>query len=182
MFSIYSSLVALSLHCCVWAFSSYGKRGLLFIVVPSFLTEAWGLSCYRAGALELRLQELWLTVSREQSLFFPIIILFRNSFLLLYVFFFLSFYLFWLQECQTFLSSVLQLYPTLCSIMDCSPSGSSVLEIFQARILEWGAISYFSGSPEPEIKPKSPALADGFFSTSAIWKLQTFLRIQTKYR
>ena len=26
--------------------------------------------------------------------------------------------------------------------MDCSPPGSSVHEIFQARILEWGAISF----------------------------------------
>ena len=31
--------------------------------------------------------------------------------------------------------------PTLCDPMDCSPPGSSVCEIFQARILEWGAIS-----------------------------------------
>jgi len=28
--------------------------------------------------------------------------------------------------------------------MDCSPPGSSVLEIFQARVLEWGAVA-FSG-------------------------------------
>ena len=31
---------------------------------------------------------------------------------------------------------------TLGDPMDCSPSGSSVHGIFQARILEWGAISY----------------------------------------
>ena len=29
---------------------------------------------------------------------------------------------------------------TLCSSMDCSPSGSSVHEILQARILEWVAL------------------------------------------
>ena len=34
----------------------------------------------------------------------------------------------------------LQLCPTLCGPMDCSPSGSSVLGIFQARILEWIAM------------------------------------------
>ena len=33
--------------------------------------------------------------------------------------------------------------------MDCSPPGSSVHEIFQARILEWVAISYFRGSTQP---------------------------------
>ena len=34
----------------------------------------------------------------------------------------------------------LQLCSTLCSPMDCSPSGSSVHEILQARILEWVAL------------------------------------------
>ena len=28
-------------------------------------------------------------------------------------------------------------YPTLCDPMDCSPPGSSLHGIFQARILEW---------------------------------------------
>ena len=32
--------------------------------------------------------------------------------------------------------------PTLCDPMNCSLPGSSVHEIFQARILEWVAISY----------------------------------------
>ena len=31
---------------------------------------------------------------------------------------------------------------TLCDSVDCSPSGSSVYGIFQARILEWVAISF----------------------------------------
>ena len=38
-------------------------------------------------------------------------------------------------------SEVAQSYPTLCDPMDCSPSGSSVHESLQARILEWVAIS-----------------------------------------
>ena len=37
---------------------------------------------------------------------------------------------------------VTQSYPTLCDPMDCSPSGSSVHEILQARLLEWVAISF----------------------------------------
>ena len=41
-------------------------------------------------------------------------------------------------------SEVSQLCPTLCDPMDCSPSGSSIHGIFQARVLEWGAIA-FSG-------------------------------------
>ena len=35
---------------------------------------------------------------------------------------------------------------TLCNPMDCGPPGSSVYGIFQARILEWVAISFFRGS------------------------------------
>ena len=37
----------------------------------------------------------------------------------------------------------LQSCPTLCDLMDCSLSGSSVRGIFQARVLEWIAISFF---------------------------------------
>ena len=39
-----------------------------------------------------------------------------------------------------FTSEVTQLCPTLCDPMDCSLPGSSVHEIFQARVLEWIAI------------------------------------------
>ena len=46
-------------------------------------------------------------------------------------------------------SEVAQLYPTLCDPMDCNPPGSSVHEIFQARVLEWVAISFSRGSSQP---------------------------------
>ena len=39
-------------------------------------------------------------------------------------------------------SEVAQLCLTLCDPMDCSPPGSSVQGIFQARVLEWGAIAF----------------------------------------
>ena len=42
-----------------------------------------------------------------------------------------------------------QSHPTTCNPMDCSPSGSSVYRIFQARILEWVAISFSRGSSQP---------------------------------
>ena len=46
-------------------------------------------------------------------------------------------------------SEVAQSYPTLSAPMDCSLPGSSIHGVFQARVLEWGAIafclaSYFS--------------------------------------
>ena len=37
---------------------------------------------------------------------------------------------------------VAQLYPTLSDPMDCSLPDSSINRIFQARVLEWGAISF----------------------------------------
>ena len=43
-------------------------------------------------------------------------------------------------------SEVAQLCPTLCYPMDCSLRGSSIHGILQARVLEWGAIT-FSNSP-----------------------------------
>ena len=42
-----------------------------------------------------------------------------------------------------------QLCPTLCNPMDCSPPGSSVHWILQARILEWVPIYNFRGSSWP---------------------------------
>ena len=42
-------------------------------------------------------------------------------------------------------SEVTQSCPTLSNPMDCSPPGSSVRGIFQARVLEWGALAFFHG-------------------------------------
>ena len=39
-------------------------------------------------------------------------------------------------------SEVAQSCPTLSDPMDCGPPGSSVHGIFQARVLEWGAIAF----------------------------------------
>ena len=47
---------------------------------------------------------------------------------------------------------------TLWDPMDCSLPGSSVHGIFQARILEWVAISFSRGSSNLGIEPRSPAL------------------------
>ena len=61
--------------------------------------------------------------------------------------------------------SVAQSYQTLCNPMDCSPTGSSVHGLFQARILEWVAISYPGDLPKPGRKLSSlvsPALAGRF--------------------
>ena len=46
-------------------------------------------------------------------------------------------------------SEVAQSRPTLCDPMDCSPPGSSVHGILQARMLEWVAISFSRRSSQP---------------------------------
>ena len=45
---------------------------------------------------------------------------------------------------------VSQLCLTLCNSMDCSPPGSSMHGLFQARILEWVAIPFSRGSSWPK--------------------------------
>ena len=39
-------------------------------------------------------------------------------------------------------SEVIQSCLTLCDLMDCNLPGSSIHGIFQARVLEWGAIAF----------------------------------------
>ena len=52
-----------------------------------------------------------------------------------------------------------QLCPTLCNTIDCSPPGSTVHGIFQARILEWIAISYSRGSSRPKDRTLIPCIS-----------------------
>ena len=49
--------------------------------------------------------------------------------------------------------------------MDCSPPGSSVHGISQARLLEWVAISFSRESSQAKDQTHSPALAGRFFTT-----------------
>ena len=49
-------------------------------------------------------------------------------------------------------SEVPQLCLTLCNPMNCSLLGSSIYGIFQARILEWGAIAFSALQPLGSLK------------------------------
>ena len=62
-------------------------------------------------------------------------------------------------------SEVIQSCPTLCNPMDYSIPGSSIHWIFQARVLEWVAISFCRGSYWPRAEPVSLTLqADALLS------------------
>ena len=72
--------------------------------------------------------------------------------------------------------------------MDCSLPGSSIHGIFQARVLEWGAIAFSDplpgDLPNPGIKLESltsPALAGGFFTTSTTWEAEFFTVIMLRF-
>ena len=49
-------------------------------------------------------------------------------------------------------SEVAQLCLTLSDPMDCSLPGSSIHGIFQATVLEWGAIAFSNDQPKQHIK------------------------------
>ena len=74
---------------------------------------------------------------------------------------------FQLQHQWSDLSEVAQLCPTLCNPMDCSLPGSSVHGIFQARVLEWIAISFSRGSSLPRDRTRVSRIVDRRFTVWA---------------
>ena len=67
-------------------------------------------------------------------------------------------------------SEIAQSCPTLCDPMDCSPPGSSIHGILQARVLEWGAISFSRGSSWPRDQTQVSRIAGWCFNLWATWK------------
>ena len=55
----------------------------------------------------------------------------------------------WIDIYTLVCASIAYLCPTLCKPMDCRPPGSTVHGVFQARILEWVAVSYSRVSSQP---------------------------------
>ena len=68
----------------------------------------------------------------------------------------------------------LQLCPTLCDPIDGSPPGSPVPGIFQAKILEWVAISFSRGSSRPRDRTRVSSIVGRRFTIwatrEALWK------------
>ena len=59
----------------------------------------------------------------------------------------------------------LQSCPTFCDPMDCSPPGSSVHGILQARVLEWVSRPSSMGPSQPRDRTLVSCLAGRFFTT-----------------
>ena len=56
--------------------------------------------------------------------------------------------------------------PILCNPVDCSPPGSSVHGILQARILEWVAISFSRGCSQPRDQTQVSHIVGRYFLPS----------------
>ena len=67
---------------------------------------------------------------------------------------------------------VAQSCPTLCNPMNCSPAGSSVHGIHEARILEWVATSFSRGFSQPRDRTWVSCRAGEFFTTWATREAQ----------
>ena len=70
---------------------------------------------------------------------------------------------------------VAQLCLTLCDPMDCSLPGSSVHGIFQARVLEWVAISFSRGSSPPRDQTWVSRIVGRCFTIWATREVDVFL-------
>ena len=69
-------------------------------------------------------------------------------------------------------SELAQLCPTLCDPMDYSLPGSSVHGIFQARVLEWVAISFFRVSSRPRNRTQVSHIVGRCFTIWATREVQ----------
>ena len=69
-------------------------------------------------------------------------------------------------------SEVAQSCPNLCDPMDCSLPGSSVHGIFQARVLEWFATSFSSGSSRARDQTQVSHIVDRHFTVWATREVQ----------
>ena len=69
---------------------------------------------------------------------------------------------------------VAQSCPTLCDPIDCSPPGSFLHGILQARILEWVAISFSRGSSQPRDRTQVSHIAGRRFNLWATREAQQF--------
>ena len=69
--------------------------------------------------------------------------------------------------------SVAELCQTLCGPIDCSPPGSTVHRIIQARILDWVAMPSSRGSSQPRDQTcasRISCIIGGFFTHQTTWE------------
>ena len=79
-------------------------------------------------------------------------------------------------------SEVAQSCPTLCDPMEGNLPRSAVHGIFQARILEWAAISFSRGSSQPRDRTRVSCIADRRFTVDMTYVFTRYLyRLYIEY-
>ena len=80
-------------------------------------------------------------------------------------------------------SEVAQFSPTLSDPMDCNPPGSSIHGIFQAGVLEWGAIAFSAGFFCRRVTPELPDSLGSFPQKveSCEWQSDGFLSLPSYF-
>ena len=79
-------------------------------------------------------------------------------------------------------SEFAQFYPTLCDPVDCSPPGSSIRRILQARVLEWVASSFSRGSSQPRDRTQVSCITGRHFKLWATRGARFLIRTFWKHR
>ena len=151
-------MAALGFHCCAWFLtavaSPVAEHGLY--AAPRHVESSRSRNRTCVLCTSRWILNHWATreVPLVSLLFFNIKLrlVFKKCFLT-------SFYSKTLLESE---SEVAQSCPTLCDPMDCSISGSSVYAIFQARMLEWIAISFSRRSSRPRKRTQISRIAGSF--------------------
>ena len=82
--------------------------------------------------------------------------------------------MFW---CTTSLCLAAQFCPTLCDLMDCSLPDLPVHEIFQARLLEWVAISFSRGSSQPRDRTCVSGIGKWSLYHWATWEVPPWVQV-----
>ena len=75
-----------------------------------------------------------------------------------------------------------QACPTLCGPVDCGSPDSSVYGILQARILEWVALPFSRGCPQPRNQIRVSRIVGRFFTVQATKEAPWMVQMQTEWR
>ena len=136
--------------------------GLETVLEKNLLTQIWSPRSLRSSlACEIILGELVLVELGDVGVSYDQSIAVRDDEELLYL--------------CVYVCLVTKSCQILCDSTDCSPPGSSVLGILQARILDWVAMLFSRGSAWPRDRTRVSYSAGGFFTTEPPGNISVFV-------
>ena len=136
----------------------------------------WSVACQAPQSMELILQARiieWVAIPFSRGSFWPRdwsrVSCSAGRFFSVWVTYLVTYLVTCLFQISMKWSEVAQSCLTLCDPMDCSLPGSSVHGIFQARVLEWVAISFSRRPSQPKNRTWVSCIADRCFTVRHIW-------------